>query len=90
MPERERGVRSALAVRQAPTYASPPCCPRHSRPIRTLSLALRACIPDPTRLVSATKTRRRGASRFREAPIPARSASEGVRAAFAVRQAPTH
>ena len=71
------GVRRGLAGRRRRRIVSRPCCPRHSRPIRTLSLALRACIPDPT--TTGERNTKKAASEgvgfaFLEACIPARSA----------------
>ena len=48
-PKRKRGgLRESSQEDRRRRIERPPCCPRHSRPIRTPSLALRAGISDPT------------------------------------------
>ena len=66
-PKRKRGgPRERSQEDRRRRIERPPCCPRHSRPIRTPSLALRAGIPDPTTTGERnTKTRKRGGPRER-------------------------
>ena len=66
-PKRKRGgPRERSQEHRRRRIERPPGCPRHSRPIRTPSLALRAGIPDPTTTGERnTKTRKRGGPRER-------------------------
>ena len=64
-PKRKRGgLRESSQEHRRRRIERPPGCPRHSRPIRTPSLALRAGIPDPTTTGERnTKKRKRGGPR---------------------------
>ena len=64
-PKRKRGgPRNSSQEDRRRRIERPPGCPRHARPIRTPSLALRAGIPDPTTTGERnTKTRKRGGPR---------------------------